>query len=244
MKAEGYSDREISLCTDIPVNTIRTWRNRRIPDYARPSIPAMGKTLHQLQRFNRCEVPADAYAYLLGMYLGDGCLTRNGTSWSLRVTLDDHYPGIITECCDAIESVSGRKPIPTPDRHGVRCVVVQSTWRPWIVLFPQHAPGRKHLRRIRLEDWQQQIVDAAPGPFLRGLIQTDGWRGLNRVHVKGRDYAYPRYQFSNRSDDIRKLFTDACEKLGIRWRQWTRYHVSVADRDSVALLDTFVGPKT
>ncbi len=87
-------------------------------------------------------------------------------------------------------------------------------------------------------------MDTVPHAFLRGLIHTDGWRGTNRVHVKGKDYAYPRYQFSNRSDDIRKLFTDTCDQLGIEWRQWTRYHVSVARRESVALLDTFVGPKS
>jgi hypothetical protein len=86
-------------------------------------------------------------------------------------------------------------------------------------------------------------VHAASKPFVRGLIQTDGWRGVNRVRAKGRDYAYPRYQFSNRSDDIRKLFTDACDRLGVAWRQWTRYHVSVARRGAVAYLDSFVGPK-
>lgn len=123
-------------------------------------------------------------------------------------------------------------------------MTVASTWWPWVCLFPQHGPGRKHNRRLELTDWQQEIVDATPQPFLRGLIHTDGWRGLNRVHVKGKDYAYPRYQFSNRSDDIRRLFTDACDKLGVKWRQWTRYHISVAQRDSVALLDSFIGPKT
>lgn len=81
--------------------------------------------------------------------------------------------------------------------------------------FPQHGPGRRHNRAIVLAGWQAEIVDSAPGAFLRGLIHTDGWRGTNRVHVKGRDYAYPRYQFSDRSDDIRRLFTDACEKLGV-----------------------------
>ena len=126
---------------------------------------------------------------------------------------------------------------------GKRCLIVSCTWHPWSYLFPQHGPGRKHHRAIELADWQQRIVDAAPQPFLRALIHTDGWRGLNRVHVKGKDYAYPRYQFSNRSDDIRKLFTDTCEKLGVEWRQWTRYHVSVARRNSVAYLDTFIGLK-
>lgn len=112
-----------------------------------------------------------------------------------------------------------------------------------VCLFPQHGPGRKHRRRIVLADSQRKIVEKAPRPFLRGLIQTDGWRGLNRVHVKGKDYAYPRYQFSNRSDDIRGLFTDVCDLLGVEWWRSTRYHISVARRESVALLDSFIGPK-
>jgi len=244
LRAEGLTDREVSLRTGVPINTIRTWRNRRVPDYARPSIPARTSEDPDLESFDCSAVDTEAYAYLLGMYLGDGCVTRNGSSWSLRVTLDQSYPGIINECCDAIEAIRGRRPRPTPDRRGVRCVVVQSTWRPWIKLFPQHGPGRKHRRKIILADWQQEIVDAAPGRFLRGLIHTDGWRGLNRVRAKGKDYTYPRYQFSNRSDDIRKLFTDTCDKLGVRWRRWTRYHVSVAQRASVAVLDSFIGPKT
>jgi hypothetical protein len=111
------------------------------------------------------------------------------------------------------------------------------------VLFPQHGRGRKHDRRIELTAWQQKIVRAEPECFLRGLIHSDGWRGLNRVKVKGRWYAYPRYQFSNRSDDIRTLFTDTCDLLGVQWRPWGRYHISVARRESVAHLDSFIGPK-
>ncbi len=241
LKATGLSDREVSQSTGVPVNTIRTWRNGRVPDYARPSIPAKSNACLPL---HWPSLRQDGYAYLLGMYLGDGCLTPNGDSWSLRITLDERYPRIIEECCDAIEMISGRRPRPKPDRRGARCVVVQLTWSAWIDLFPQHGPGRKHQRKIALADWQQEIVDRYPGPFLRGLIQTDGWRGVNRVRVKGKDYAYARYQFSNRSDDIRRLFTTACNRLGVKWRQWTRYHVSVAQRASVALLDTYVGPKS
>ena len=41
------------------------------------------------------DMPAGAYAYLLGLYLGDGCLseTRRGV-YRLRITLDKKYPGI------------------------------------------------------------------------------------------------------------------------------------------------------
>jgi hypothetical protein len=37
----------------------------------------------------------------------------------------------------------------------------------------------RHTRTIALEDWQQEIVDDHPGPFLRGLIHSDGCRMTN-----------------------------------------------------------------
>ena len=89
--------------------------------------------------------------------------------------------------------------------------IVGSYWKQWRCLFPQHGPGKKHSRQIELVDWQREIVERCPGALLRGLIHSDGWRGLNRVFVKGRWYEYPRYQFSNRSADIRRIFTDACD---------------------------------
>jgi hypothetical protein len=243
LKAAGLTDREISQTTGVPLSTIRAWRNRGISARAaralgiRSGCPSCGDEEHDFTA-----LPAETYAYLLGVYLGDGYLGRHGGSWTLRVYLDAAYPGIVGECCDAIAAIRGTRPKPTK-HHTDRCVSIQSCWRSWPCFFPQHGPGRKHKRRIQLAEWQQDIVDAAPGAFLRGLIHTDGWRGLNRVFVKGKNYEYPRYQFSNRSNDIRKLFTDTCDKLGVQWRRWTRYHISVARRESVAILDAFVGPK-
>ena len=56
------------------------------------------------------------------------------------------------------------------------CVVVQSSWKHWPCLFPQHGPGRKHERPIVLEDWQRMIVESHPAAFLRGLFHSDGCR--------------------------------------------------------------------
>jgi hypothetical protein len=241
LKERGLSDREIFAATGVPVNTIRTWRNHGLPKHTLPSSePAPVCAVCGGEPHGVDGLPAIPYSYLLGVYLGDGCLARNGTSWTLRATLDTAYPGIIAECVGAIQSVSDQRRVNVRRYATQACVEVSCTWRRWLCLFPQHGPGRKHRREIRLADWQQQIVEAMPQPFLRGLIHTDGWRGLNRVHVKGRDYTY---QFSNRSDDIRKLFTDACDRLGVEWRQWTRYHVSIARRESVSMLDSFIGQK-
>ena len=61
----------------------------------------------------------------------------------------------------------------------------------------------------------------------------------------GRDatYSYPRYFFSNESADIRSIFCEYCDRLGLRWTQSNRRNISIAHRDSVAKLDEFVGPK-
>ncbi len=56
-------------------------------------------------------------------------------------------------------------------------------------------------------------------------------------------YEYWRYQFSNRSDDIMRIFCTACDRLGIDWRRMNDHTISVARRQSVAMLDQFVGPE-
>jgi hypothetical protein len=191
------------------------------------------------------DLPGGPYAYLLGQYLGDGTIYRSGRGGRgrvLRISSDGGYPGIVHECCVAIGQLRGKRPV-LRAHTDKRMVDVISWWPAWPCLFPQHGPGRKHSRSIKLTSWQLAIVEAYPGPFLRALIHSDGWRGLNKVQAKGHSYEYSRYQFSNRSDDIRQLFTHACDLVGVAWRPWGRYHISVARREAVALLDEFVGPK-
>jgi transcriptional regulator with XRE-family HTH domain len=233
----GLSDYEIARRTGVPRSTVLNWRHGRRSD-KRDSCDRCG-AIHTLEALDRA-----AYSYLLAQYLGDGCLwqsARTGTRL-LRISSDAQYTGIIAECCRAIVVIRGRPPY-VRYHQDKRLATITSYWRGWPCLFPQHGPGRKHHRPIFLAPWQQEIVDAEPEMFLRGLIHSDGWRGMNRVHVKGRDYEYPRYQFSNRSEDIKRMFTDTCDRLGIAWRPWGPYHISVARRASVSRLDEFIGPK-
>jgi hypothetical protein len=189
--------------------------------------------------------PPREYAYLLGQYLGDGSIvhTRRGV-YRLFVTCCAAYPGIVEECERAIQAVLPNNRVGRRAKRGA--IDVNSYSKHWPCLLPQHGPGRKHSRAIVLAPWQATIaLDAHPGPFIRGLVHSDGCRSLNKVrNANGRQYAYVRYQFSNRSSDIRGLFTEACDRLGVEWRQMNRYDVSVARRDSVATLEGIVGPKT
>jgi hypothetical protein len=52
-----------------------------------------------------------------------------------------------------------------------------------------------------------------------------------------------RYAFTNRSADIRRIFCDACDLLGIRWTASGNDKIYVSRKTDVARLDTFVGPK-
>jgi hypothetical protein len=57
-------------------------------------------------------------------------------------------------------------------------------------------------------------------------------------------YFYPRYVFSNRSEDIKRLFCRVCDMLRGKWKVMNRYTISINKRADVAFLDTFIGPKT
>ncbi len=127
-------------------------------------------------------------------------------------------------------------------------MAILASSRLWPLAFPQHGPGRKHHRAIQLEDWQRQITGRHPEALLRGLIHSDGCRTENRFKTElpsGRvaEYSYPRYFFSNLSADIRGIFCEHCDLLGIEWTQSNARNISVSRRRSVAILDSFVGPK-
>jgi hypothetical protein len=190
-----------------------------------------------------------AYSLLLGFYLGDGCVTSTGTSYQLRVILDGLYPEVIEDCVMAITlSLLDEVNVHVRPKPHDRGVIVEASYKRWPAVFPQHGRGRKHNRPIVLAPWQRAIVDRQPQAFLRGLVHSDGCRTINRFKTtlpSGRvaEYAYPRYFFSNRSADIRGLFCEYCERLGIRWTQSNPRNISVSHRQSVALLDSFVGPK-
>jgi hypothetical protein len=189
-----------------------------------------------------------SYAYLLGMYLGDGWVGPARRPNRLCFTLHTAYPEIIEETIAATQLAAPHDRVTMRRRRTDDGVVVNCYTDHWDQAFPQYGAGRKHSRPIVLAEWQRAIVDRHPKPFLRGLIHSDGCRVINRFKTKlpsGRvaEYEYPRYFFSNLSADIRGLFCEYCERLGVRWTQSNHRNISVSHRRSVAILDAFIGPK-
>ncbi|HSV37444.1 MAG TPA: hypothetical protein VLI04_01675 [Nocardioidaceae bacterium] len=125
---------------------------------------------------------------------------------------------------------------------------MQSNWKHWPCLFPQHGPGRKHERSLELTEWQRQIIQEHPAAFLRGLFHSDGCRITNWttrvVDGETRRYEYGRWMFTNHSTDIMAWCQEALDLVGVRWTMPRWNCLSVATRVGVAYLDEVVGPKT
>lgn len=235
----GILDRENALICGASIPAIRHWRRgsrRSGPKEFMPRCP-------------RCDdrsLDRSAYAYLLGLYLGDGYINlgRRGV-YTLWIICGDDWPGLADEAEQAMRAVMPASSVFRVAKIG--CHAIKSTSKHWPCLFPQHGPGRKHLRNIELEPWQKEIAAKHTGEFVKGLFHSDGCRCINRVRRRLVDgdhwYEYPRYFFDNLSADILRLCGEGLDRLGVDWRFSKPTTISVARREAVARLDQFVGPK-
>lgn len=244
----GHPNAEVGRRLGVPPGTIGYWVH--LDRARRDACP--GRPVRPCPRCDGRPLDEAAYSYLLGLYLGDGHISLYSAHRvpSLMITCDDAWPGIMNMAEEAMRAVFPDNKTRRVRKEGAHNVKVYSKHL-WC-LFPQHGPGRKHERKIALVPWQQEIVEAYPWEFIRGLVHSDGCRVTNWTErmVAGvrKRYEYPRYFFTNVSDDIRQLYCEALDRVGVEWKVTRRgdrpYNVSVARRGSVALMDRHVGPKS
>jgi hypothetical protein len=194
----------LTAATDPRVAKQAATRRGRPRGHYKPRAEAAAR----LDPYTYLETRRADYAYLLGLYLGDGAIVTKTNR--LEISLDARYPAVVQSCQLAMRRLHprGRAGI---RRKGEGCRVVSSYAWQWTHLFPQHGVGRKHLRPIRLAEWQIQIEKDHPSDLLRGLIESDGSRFDRKVGGK----AYPAYEFSNESADILEIFCRVANALGI-----------------------------
>jgi hypothetical protein len=243
---DGFNDCEIARTTGVPRSTVREWRHGLNFCLPRPRRKRAGQRSDGVgrhdcvSRHDFSQLPPAAYSYLLGVYLGDGCVSAAPRAvWKLRLAMDAAYSQIIEESCAAMEAVVPGKRANCYKRPAESYVEVSMYWKHWPCLIPQHGPGRKHLRPIVLTSWQEEIVQGEREALIRGLIHSDGCR----IVANDRGVASIRYHFSNLSEDIKKIFCESLDDLGIPWTRPCDRQIAIYRKSAVAILDTFVGPK-
>jgi hypothetical protein len=233
LMAGGLTTRATAARLGLAYGTVVKWR-RHLPSDDAPACPLT--EAHQ-------DAWCSAYLYLLGQYLGDGHLVTSTRVPVLRLYASTDYPRIIADVQTSLELLRGRDAGVVNVRATRRMVTLQSYWKHWTCVLPQHGPGRKHERSVVLLPWQRELAAAHPWPLIRGLIHSDGCRALNVVTTNGKRYSYPRYFFANESRDILRIMGDCLDTVEVPWRFNRPNSISVARRDGVALMELHVGPK-
>jgi hypothetical protein len=144
LSSEGLTPGEVARRIGIPRSTVRPWIAGHIP-----GLGPDGQPNRQGGYELRPKALPPSYVYLLGLYLGDGCLSEHARGvFKLRIILDLKYPGIINECDSAMADVRPASRVGRRPYSDAACVEVFSYWKEWPLLFPQHGPGMKHHRMI------------------------------------------------------------------------------------------------
>jgi hypothetical protein len=187
----------------------------------------------------------------LGVYLGDGYINLHNTKYGIykiRITQDIKYPKLIQEYTDSLRCIVSPN-VGTVTKNNTVTVYCYSKNLP--SLFPQHGSGLKNSRDVSLCDWQMDIITQFPKQFIRGMLHTDGSRYITSD-------GYMRYNFTNTSPDIIKVFCLICDTLALHYTRHDRPSITPKTRtpsgsikttitfnkkQDIELLDSFVGPK-
>lgn len=204
LKNSGLNISQISKTLGVDRSTIRDWlaETKRYT-----STTQINNHADFFEKFESCSNLRAAYYYLLGQYLGDGYISRNGRTYALRIFSDNEYAGIIEEIHNAMLIVLPCNRVYITNKTGCKVVTINSNALPTI--FPQHGVGKKHSRKIELTGWQSKYLDENSKNLARGLFQSDGCRYKL-------EYGYA-YNFSNVSTDIQNIFQKCLMINGIHY---------------------------
>ena len=215
LHSEGKNSCEIFRQLSIPRGTIRDWISNRI-DLNTP------KTNKTKEEFLTTVAKIDAYIYLLGSYLGDGCIThpQSMRSPKIRIACDNKQPFIIETNINALNTVFEAQKVSIQQHGNGNCSYVGLYSTALYDLFPQAIKnsGPKNLRTIELEIWQQELLVSKEHLLLKGLFHSDG--SFFKISQHGRHYF--GYQFTNTSKDIIQLIENLLTKLSISFTKRER----------------------
>jgi hypothetical protein len=143
---------QIARATRIPRSTVRDWLRQ----------PERKPTRGRMVRLDATSLPEREYSYLLGFYLGDGAISQYPRGvYKLRISTDGIYPAIVAECVAAVQAVMPRNRV-SVNRLPSRAVQIGCYSKAWPLLFPQHGPGRKHMRKIELAPGRLRSLGVSP----------------------------------------------------------------------------------
>ncbi|WP_339156658.1 helix-turn-helix domain-containing protein [Actinomadura luteofluorescens] len=104
---QGLTISDVSRRTGVSRGALREWLLRT--EQGRELYVHPHRVCPRCTALPRPPEPEDSYAYLLGLYLGDGYISpvgdRTKMIWALRIACADAWPGLIEECVKAVSAI-------------------------------------------------------------------------------------------------------------------------------------------
>lgn len=155
------------------------------------------------------------YAYLLGLYLGDGYINKTERTYRLRISLNStQHLDVIDRAKVRLEMLFPNNKIGLVNVTGANCVNLSVYNSNLVNLFPQHGVSYKHTRNIIITEKQEKLIQDYKDYLLCGLHDSDGCRYIDRRKVY--------YQFTNASNDILNIYLDCLTPHNIQYKLYPR----------------------
>lgn len=256
LNAEGKRICDIVRITGIGRSCVNNWINRKQKPKFVTAIEIPSNPIDFLRYLNNNiddSLRNSTYSFILGMYLGDGCIARNTRTKQLTIALDKKYNILNEYVIESFNILFGRQAL-VIDRSVDRgqktrsnSIDVRYSSINIGLIFPHEGVGAKHLRHIELAEWQKEIID--PVSIVKGLIYSDG------SYFYSRSNKTYNYTFVNTSIDIINILEYYLKKLGIVYNKHTKHslgakgtaykiHLNVNRKLDVIKLHGMIGDKT
>ena len=199
----GVSIRKTALELGIDRETVRKYRDVPLEHSTRlfSSIESLNES---------CKTH---YAYILGLYLGDGDISKFPRTFRLRLYFNSETNSrIIARSIVSLNNIFRKNRRSKYKQRTANCTEVSIYSNVLPTLFPQHGTGKKHSRDVSLKDNQQWLFDDQYAKILlAGLHDSDGC-----FYSEGK---YDRFMFTNTSDDIIRIYKKILDMYNIHYTE-------------------------
>ena len=202
----GLNNSQLSKKFNIPRTTIKYWTENKYNNHNHNENLKIKNIDDYLIGKNKC------YSYILGIYLGDGCISKAKKSYKIRIALDEKYYNIIEECEKNFKELFPSSSVGIYKVKNKNMYFVNVYSCNLLELFPQHGDGLKYKRDIKLEKFQYDIIDDVQ--LIKGLIHSDGC--LYKANNKG--YISFFYNFTNMSKNIIDILCGSLDNININYK--------------------------
>lgn len=236
---QNYKISYLSKIYSVPRATILYWLKSNILNTIKIKHNTNNKTIESIYEY--ISKNYKEYSFILGLYLGDGCITENGrneTSYKLRISQDNKYPKVVNTIQTKLSEFFGKES-KLVENKGCFHITIYDKYLPYYL--PQHGKGFKHDRDVKLNEFQRKIIDYRE--LMKGLWLSDGSFYIARI----RKYKYERYNFTNKSLDIIELFEKCLEIEGVNYSKRLKpnniWIIEIQNKKGVENLKSILGTK-